>query len=624
MPLTYKSENHEYISSLVRRFAFDSPKSSIFYPENSFFLVAGWCVPANPSDKISVFVEYSNKPVEKFDLSVHRADVVSSLKIDMKSFSHKNFGFEIKIDTKNLKSIGFIINSDISIEIWTYTDANRSLDGNGRQENQLQHIEIDISEKIPEEFLKIFSHQADQLNTNTLDNILAAGEGYFSKIKIKTIKINEIDYFFDEETSALARLIHAETSRNEWNTEAIKRLHQGGPVFNFSKKAKTYNNFIVDDISYLLLAIENCFFYLVQYCGNIGIFFPKNQTFFSFTPIESWVSICIEKLKTIFHLTLKKFVFNNYALAECKFSGAVLAQTRPYHFFYDGLYCLAHLALDDSIKTPIHVKSIQEKCFLDPSMIFSTNEFTFDTLNACSFNKQQSELKNEFYILACNQYYQSRSAEIINYLDEKIIDSSRHSKLKNSKPLESIFLKSNFVLWIGISSEKRKVDNLLNKLKILIESIKNEKGIRLTICFDGRTFPLIPSEQDRLFANSEANLIRDIQKDFPENTVFLNLAGAHSIDKLFIANKVDYFFCSFATDSLYVSRICKKEGFAYYPANAEAALGMHIHPNAELVKCATHQESIGASWHTSDSIIDWDLLSLRIKGHLLNKGVNFE
>ena len=166
MPLTYRTENHEYFLSLVKRFAFDNPKASTFQPEKSDFLVSGWCVPKNPNDRISLFVEYSGKPIEYFDLSINRSDVVNSLNLDVTDFFHKNFGFEIRVNPKHLKGIGFVINSVNPIELWNYTEVSQ-ISGESRQHsNQLRLAKNDAIEAFPEEYLSIFSSQEEHIDDN--------------------------------------------------------------------------------------------------------------------------------------------------------------------------------------------------------------------------------------------------------------------------------------------------------------------------------------------------------------------------------------------------------------------------------------------------------------------------
>lgn len=616
MPLTYRSENHESMLSLIGRFAFDKPKSSIFYPNNHSFSVSGWCVPSNPSDKVSVFVEHANKPQKIYDLSIDRPDVINSLKIKIEEYSYKKFGFDITIEADNLKSVGFIINSSTCIEAWSYVEPNKDTTtfGNSR-ENPLRST----NKNILEESIHIFIHQKKQKNINykEINEIALSEVESFNKVAVLLKKNEEFNTFHNTEIVDLVKMIQAETSENKWNDNAIKRLRNGGELFSSAKGAMVYGNFIAGDICYLLVSLNGYFFYFVQYCGNIGVFFPVEKTFFSFTKIDSWTSISVDKINEILHLTIKKFISNNYSFIECKFSGALLAQARPYHFFYDGLYSLASIALDSPKQPPLYVKFIQEYCFIEPSNVFSEKEFIFEKISKTDFNRKQSEASDEFYILACNQYHLEKKSTTIDFLDKKIINSTINSTLKNSEILKKLLISSNFILWIGISSEKRQIDELPIKIKELVDKLNKHKSARLTICFDGRTFPLIPSEQDKSFFDIETRKIKEIQSLLPSNVVCLNLSGMNSIDKLFIAKKIDYFFCSFATDSLYVSRICKKPGFAYYPINATGALEMHIHPKSELIKCETVQHANENPWHMSDSIIDWDLLASRIESHFI-------
>src|SRR5690606_15609950 len=96
--------------------------------------------------------------------------------------------------------------------------------------------------------------------------------------------------------------------------------------------------------------------------------------------------------------------------------------------------------------------------------------------------------------------------------------------------------------------------------------------------FDGLT--RLPTDSKEEFVKSkcyrEQEIFDEIYNSFPE-ACLLNLIGATAKEKIIIASNVDFYFCSYLTDSLWCSAIGARPGIAYRPKSAFGR-GSFLHP----------------------------------------------
>lgn len=588
----------------VMTFRFEQPEVMPFYSKSQQLTFKGWAIPLIAEGCITLVFKRDADVIYRANLSEKRPDVRNAFKL---SHEHgEKFGFRIDVDLEKIDSI-FLDCDGVSKQIFDVKKINN----------------LNCSSNELSEFKTIF----DLGKTHTdktkaiLDEILNQGTAFFNQTILTKHSTSTplLESIFPSHIVDFIKMAENDIKSNDWNLNAIKRLIHGGNIFSFESNTKVYSNFSQGDMNYLLLHTEEKFYYIVQYCGNIGFYFPIENIFLYLTPIQQWIDASIAHIQNILFLTLKKYISNNYRFIECKFEGAMISQSRPYHYFYDGLNFLSKLILDENKFTNFSILSIAEYSFIEISEVFPSIGITFHISNLDDFNMKQCTV-NTFYLLGCYQYHLSQDDEPIRFLDSKLIDYSNKCDLASSNILQNIFSSSELIIWFGLSSEKRTAEGLLEGIKMIANQLKGKRK-KITFCFDGRTTPLLPSPSDAAMIAKELALSKSIVNEINDDQiVFLNLSGLKSIEKIFIANHIDYFFSSFGTDSLYVSRICRKEGFAYYPANIGGARNMHIHPNAQLVQCEIPNESAEKPWHLSDSIIDWDLFLSHLIDFLNRQG----
>ena len=146
----------------------------------------------------------------------------------------------------------------------------------------------------------------------------------------------------------------------------------------------------------------------------------------------------------------------------------------------------------------------------------------------------------------------------------------------------SALAKHDFVLWIGITGQKRAwVEQVEGSIKIIDYIAKTYSNPCIVI--DGWTSCVSPNAQDQKEVENDMQIFRAIRAGVDEKIHFYNLIGAELIEKIAVAQKIDFFVANAMTGSMNVARVCGKPGVAH---SSKLGYGIstsaHIHPRTFL------------------------------------------
>lgn len=159
--------------------------------------------------------------------------------------------------------------------------------------------------------------------------------------------------------------------------------------------------------------------------------------------------------------------------------------------------------------------------------------------------------------------------------------------------------------WVGIATEKR---SWLEQVEGIVNIISKLKGRfnNILILIDGRTFPLHPSKIDYNAKIKDDDVFERIRAA-SDGVDFYSLIGKTPLEKLAFARKINLFFSSFATDSMYPSALSEKLGVVYVAPSIGEQRKLHVHHSIIEVPSdkVTEIKVDGKSWHETSVSMDW-------------------
>lgn len=228
---------------------------------------------------------------------------------------------------------------------------------------------------------------------------------------------------------------------------------------------------------------------------------------------------------------------NNYSRFfkdENVFGGFVISHKRPFHYIYDFLRNV-HLFSDHIIKS--NKKIISEGGeFLPISKIYGI---------------QYKKSENEFYLyISSIQAFKAKALNSQNVYDmeECILNAVEPSNLP-------VLDKSDFILWIGITGQKRswiqQIDGYKNIINRVAETYSN-----VLVLVDGMTSYY--NQED--LVEEDSRIFESISKLINPNIKIKSLIGIDYFRKIALAKRVDFFISNGGSGSIVPDRICKLPG----------------------------------------------------------------
>ena len=154
-----------------------------------------------------------------------------------------------------------------------------------------------------------------------------------------------------------------------------------------------------------------------------------------------------------------------------------------------------------------------------------------------------------------------------------------------------------FVLWFGVSTDKRSLENQIELLNSLVVELKKYHNICIVI--DGWTVADSRRPLNPKLIESDINVLKEIQS-IVLDTEFISLIGVESAQKIAIAKLIDFHISSAGTGSLWPSRIAQKVGL------------MHISHAFRDVSMKGHLHSINSTYMPSTLIEDINNTDVRM------------
>ena len=302
-------------------------------------------------------------------------------------------------------------------------------------------------------------------------------------------------------------------------------------------------------------ALETLDFIICQHVTSCDfIYFPKFHLYF---PVTHSNNVSATKYLRLLLNLLEKKPGNSAGKKNIK--GLILSHNRPYHFFYDTSLMIELINKYKLLEKFDHYQMLSSD-FVHFDDLYDLNHITAKVIDYKVLNTL-IENKNEIFfkvgirfekgtpkLRALSDSFDSR---LNSYAKDKTKDSVIIKKLQNHKK------KGCFVLWFGICSEKRSLENQVELLVNLANELS--KFNEVCILVDGWTSSYSGEKGDAEYIEADYRIFKKI-KELSNAVDVLSLIGKNSIYKISAAHYVDFHVSSGATGSMWPSRFAKKLG----------------------------------------------------------------
>lgn len=259
---------------------------------------------------------------------------------------------------------------------------------------------------------------------------------------------------------------------------------------------------------------------------------------------------------------------------------------RPHHYFYDRLPEIFNI----TNYTNIPLATIGSEAFLGSEMLKVDTELYFRNEPALNNYKETNEIivihaANETKIRPIDKINKIRS--VFTYVGDPIVDKG----------------KNEIWIWIGLCSEKRGVENIVETVCSFIDFLLREiQDKEIKFIFDGMTRTVGANRQDFIskYCNSEISHLEEIKKGYRDLNC-ISLIGAEAVDKISIGSKTDFFFTNALTDSMWTAGFFETPGLAYY--SSRALIDAHVHENTIFIPDACLEVIPSSINWSQDSLI---------------------
>lgn len=578
--IEYCSENHPRLSHVFKACGFEHPTLPYLREGSDGIRFSGWVIPNDFSDTITLTIVVGGVVVQTHTLGVLRPDVATAHDI---SIAEPTFGFSFSFVSDRSYEIN-IGNGVTALTIWKVSIPDRTLP---RSDSDLStDCELEIFAKTAT--ADPFNFQ-NHIVVQHIEDVVASGEIY---------AISSPDI------SRLPKTITALRSPT-WSIDATIQSLQNGelqlPSPWSDRPSRCLRSIAVDDFNFLVFSDERNIFLVVQHCTVVCVAFPSLFCIVSLAD-RSWT----EEARRRIPRALKELAASCRDIhhRQSTYMGSLTAQFRPYHYFYDYLYGIELLATRFGDLNRLRHYAIQGADFVDVGQIF---ESTLPTTTLVDQELNRLTREGGFLIAPCVQFCTTQSTQVMKSLDRRLVSHFGHKEISPKfLPLsasESVFP----ILWVGVSSEKRSWTEQASGLVRLIGELKQDYP-DIMVVVDGRTFPRHPTASDRANESRDDRVFKMLLESHP-SVKFIRAIGLTAAEKIAIANFCHFFITSYATDSLYPSRICGKPGVTHAPRAMGTARSLHVHHDIleipeEVISDLT--VDINAPWHLTSYSIHWE------------------
>ena len=406
--------------------------------------------------------------------------------------------------------------------------------------------------------------------TQTLDYLHGSTRAYwFNEFDDLPLEAGEKGFF-------LAFLEYLSSARFFHDVLGINR--QGAPKIRapFSMGESTFLGSIFAQINYLVFAVEGERFYIGQNLHSANFVYIPSRSFVSISPQAKYV---FEHLKGLFECAINtptKFAAGesaNVRVGEVAINGV-----SPYHFFYDALPAFYMASQTRRLKPIAKFHAINSHCYAPLRAIGDTPGEWLPATD-CSLAEQSRGLGFDALCVA-GVNYKALSETDLYHMDEELLVHAL-SVTEFSKRYAAIS-SYGFVVWIGISTQKRAWINQKEALVALLTRLYNTHE-SICVVFDGMTANIFDDCTDSTFAD-DAAIVAEIVAALPEALASYSLVGRSGSEKMFVASKCHFFVANYSTGSMYPARFCSVPGVGHLSHSLlQSVKSIHIHPNTQLV-----------------------------------------
>lgn len=549
------------------KFSFASPKTEIIN-EIKPLLLKGWIFSIFKED-ISIIIKQGEK-YERFSLNEKRKDVKSKLFERESTVAPLSTGFLHHLNYKSNFDIYIEIANELfawkqvkyeTIEIDLLTQMKTILfDMNSLNPKDIFYIQ-NLSKTLKNNYIHNIFSLISIFNASTVSQLKVLSES--QKVYLKNF-ISEI-----EAPSILMKMFHS--------IETTGSISLSSP---FSKDTSSLVlNISFQNVNYLKFHSEDGDFYIIQFLHTVdAIYFPKYNLMFR--PTNSHFDM--QHIKNLFHYLFFEFDLTkeaNIDRTSLTHKGIVLNGVSPYHFYYDVLPILAYMYESGHSMTQLkHIFCLNAKSYFSLNQLYNLN---IRESNISSEKLQSIIEKENGFVIHIGSSYKNISSDFIEKLDKKLIISSIKKYQYAFKHEKKQIEKSDFVLWIGISSQKRAWLNQ-NELIIKLLDMLSLKFNKITVIFDGMTKSIFSEESKDKAVLDDISIVNTISSSLKENIFVINLINKSSSEKIYYAYLSDFFIANYSTGSIYPSRMCKKHGLTHLSNSMfNIVKDIHIHHNIE-------------------------------------------
>lgn len=367
------------------------------------------------------------------------------------------------------------------------------------------------------------------------------------------------------------------------------------PSYNSDDKAFCSNCRVLNNYVYLGFADNGNDFWIIQYNSNlIGLYLEEHNIFI--TRLKS------EKLKILkYILDIKESFTKNRNQNILEFAGIYFGSPRPHHFFADYLSALYQYMTLHGVQNLTDVTFYGKKGnFFFPLIGFTNTSINLELINDDELNLFL--IKNNKFIIKMVRG-DEQSYDNFNFLEHLICASTFLGR--QDKQLVRVLNKlnnSDYVVWIGISSEKRSWLEQKKFIKLLIDYLlKRYKNP--TVVFDGITSTI----DNKNISPSDKAFFSSIRKENQQTNLNLFLISSfQSYQKLVLATNVDFFISNTGADLLYPAKFALVKGIGY-AANAFGQKSSHHYRTFKI-----DSEWIEDQFGTDEKVIDPTRVSFSI------------
>ncbi|WP_201633927.1 hypothetical protein [Psychrobacter immobilis] len=274
----------------------------------------------------------------------------------------------------------------------------------------------------------------------------------------------------------------------------------------------------------------------------------------------------IPNIQTLYEIAVK---------SKSHFQGLILSHGRPYHFFYETSILTQELYQQGLLGAVPHYQ-LAGGDFIDFTKLYGLDvpNYVVDPkyLNNLSSSQQAIFFKvgavydrTDSEIVNLTRQFEKQVVSSIDILDESKIIYNKVWQLKHE---------DYFVLWFGVSTEKRSLKNQVELVHIMISELKSYHKICVVV--DGWTAPNSNDSLNPVQARPDLEVFSKIKHSNPEIEL-ISLIGANSSQKLAVSTIVDFHISSGATGSMWAARFGKKEGIFHNSQAFYHVQDVHIH-----------------------------------------------